>query len=57
MSGNCFFLGIFDKEILTFPELDLDEYRNLEKETKELSKVLQQRHMVNVNNIGDKTFR
>lgn len=52
-----FLAGIFDKEILTFPELDLGEYRNLEKDTKELSKVLQQRHMVNVNNIADKTFR
>lgn len=52
-----FLIGVYDNEMLTFPELDLDEVRNLEKEVDKLKQVLQQRHMVNVDSISNKNFR
>ncbi|CAG9766842.1 unnamed protein product [Ceutorhynchus assimilis] len=50
-------IGQFDREILTFPEMELEEVRNVEEAVEKLSQVLQQRHMVNVNSIGNKNFR
>ncbi|ERL88673.1 hypothetical protein D910_06057, partial [Dendroctonus ponderosae] len=50
-------VGKYDNEILTFPELDLGEVRNVEKAVEELGKVLKQNHMVNVSSIGNKQFR
>ncbi|XP_066246475.1 complex I assembly factor ACAD9, mitochondrial [Euwallacea similis] len=52
-----FLTGTFDKEMLIFPELDLEEYKNLEKHINGLKQLLQENHMVNVNSIGDKKFR
>lgn len=50
-------LGKYDNDILTFPELDLGEVRNVEKAVEELGKVLKQNHMTNVTSIGNKQFR
>ncbi|KAL1491807.1 hypothetical protein ABEB36_012349 [Hypothenemus hampei] len=50
-------IGIFDNEILTFPEMQLQEVRNIEKQVADLKKLLHQKHMVNVNSISNKNFR
>ncbi|XP_066149404.1 complex I assembly factor ACAD9, mitochondrial [Euwallacea fornicatus] len=52
-----FLSGTFDKQMLIFPELDLEEYRNLEKDINGLKQLLQENHMVNVDSLGEKKFR
>ncbi|XP_050293948.1 complex I assembly factor ACAD9, mitochondrial [Anthonomus grandis grandis] len=50
-------LGIFDHEILTFPEMDLPEVRNVESEVHNISQLLSQKHMANIDTLANKSFR
>lgn len=50
-------LGIFDTEMLGYPQLDLSEVKDTEARTQNLEKLLKQRHMENVDSISDKSFR
>lgn len=51
------FLGKFDKEILTYPQLEKQDYDPLEKDSGALQKVLHQSHMVNCKSLSEKHFR
>lgn len=51
------FLGKFDKEVLTYPQLEMDDYKVLEKDSFALKTVLQQSHMVKCKSLSDKNFR
>lgn len=51
------FLGKFDNEILTYPQLEKEEMDALEKDTYRLQNVLQQPHMRKCKSIFDKNFR
>ncbi|XP_076257521.1 acyl-CoA dehydrogenase family member enigma [Rhynchophorus ferrugineus] len=50
-------LGKFDTEILVFPQLENEECDYLTRDTGNLKTLLKQKHMVNVNSMGDKNFR
>lgn len=51
------FLGKFDNDILTFPQLEKEDMDALETDTSQLQKVLQQTHMMKVKSMSDKNFR
>lgn len=51
------FLGKFDKEILTYPQLEKEDSDLLEKEASALKKLMQQSHMVDCKSLSDKLFR
>lgn len=51
------FLGKFDNEILTYPQLEKEDMDALENDTYRLQNVLQQPHMQKCNSIFDKNFR
>lgn len=51
------FLGKFDNEILSYPQLEKEDVDLLQKDTNQLSQVLQQNHLINCTSLGDKNFR
>lgn len=51
------FLGKFDNEILTYPQLEKEDVDVLEKDTYRLQNILQQPHMIKCKSISDKQFR
>lgn len=51
------FLGKFDNEILTYPQLEKEDFELLQNETSRLKQLLQQSHMVNCNSFAEKNFR
>lgn len=51
------FLGKFDNEILTYPQLEKEDYDGLEKDSSTLQNVLKQSHMVNCKSLAEKSFR
>ncbi|XP_060525956.1 complex I assembly factor ACAD9, mitochondrial [Cylas formicarius] len=51
-------LGVFDTEVLTYPQLDrMDEVRDLENDAVQLRKLLGRPHMKTVRAMSDKHFR
>ncbi|XP_023018926.2 acyl-CoA dehydrogenase family member enigma [Leptinotarsa decemlineata] len=49
-------LGVFDTDILTYPQLEKDEVHNLEKNVSSVKKLMKQNHMMNCNSL-QKNFR
>lgn len=51
------FLGKFDNEILTYPQLEKEDFEILQSETSKVKQLLQQSHMVNYKSLAEKSFR
>lgn len=51
------FLGKFDNEILTYPQLEKEDLDVLENDTIKLKQVLQQSHMAKCKSLAEKNFR
>lgn len=50
-------IGKFDTEILVYPQLENEECDYLTRDTSNLKNLLNQKHMVDVNSMGNKNFR
>lgn len=51
------FLGVFDTDILTYPELEKEDVDHLEPAAKSVEKLVKRDHMVNCNTLSNKNFR
>ncbi|XP_018579425.1 acyl-CoA dehydrogenase family member 9, mitochondrial [Anoplophora glabripennis] len=51
------FLGVFDTDVLSYPELEKEDIDCIEPAAAAVEKLMKQEHMVNCNTLSDKNFR
>ncbi|KAJ8983204.1 hypothetical protein NQ317_016425 [Molorchus minor] len=55
--AKSLFVGVFDTEVLTYPQLEKEDLESLEQNVAPLEKLLIQNHMVDCDSLSNKFFR